>query len=157
MADSTACNVYSGVVPHVWWPSDVRALKAQLSTDLQTTNIAAHTCAGLDAALLAQWGLFYENAIGWTASETGLWGLGAQADRGQAYQCQLYAWQLRLAAVNCKLVIRNPDPNNESGPDAGKTPDAIKWVGIAVASVAGAYVVGQALSVILVALPRRKG
>lgn len=152
-APGTNCDVYQGALPHLWWPWNVDELKKQLSTDLQTTNVAAQTCKGLDVAVLTQWNIFYEGAIAWATSSTSWFGLGGQADQGQRYQCQLYGWQQTIASAQCNLPTpQNPDPSGHRGLPAGTsdsnpTADAVKWLGIAVAAAAGAYVVGEIVTV----------
>ena len=98
--------------------------------------------------MLAQWGAFYAAAYDWSQSSTSIFGLGGEMDQGQSYQCALYVWQQRLNGSNCNVVIRgNPSPAG-----AGDITPALKWIGVAVASLAGAYVVAQVAHVAVEAL-----
>lgn len=153
MAD--ACDIYRGFPPHLVYPSTVDALKKQLASDLLAANMAATTCVTLPSTLLAQWGAFYADAYAWSQTDTSIFGLGSQMDQGQSYQCALYAWQQRLNASSCSVVVRgNPNPEG-----VGDITPVLKWFGIAIASLAGAYVVGQAVHLGVEAMklaPKRK-
>lgn len=149
------CDIYRGILPHWIYPSTVDALKKQLASDLLAANVAATTCASLPSPLLAQWSVFYADAYAWSQSDTSIWGLGSQMDQGQSYQCALYAWQQRLNGSSCNVVVRgNPNPAG-----AGDLTPLFKWLGIGVASIAGAYVIGQAVHLGVEAMklaPKRK-
>jgi hypothetical protein len=154
MADDS-CQVYTGLVPHIWWPWNVNDGKRQLAADLLAANVSVASCPSLDPSLAAQWGIFYAAATEYANSSAWWFGVGTQADQLQSWQCALYTWQNALSAASCKIVVRaNPNPPNSGGADA------LKWVGVAVASVAGAWAVGKGLELAIEALkliPRKSG
>jgi hypothetical protein len=150
-ATDAPCQIYTGLIPHVWWPWNVSDRKKQLAANAMATNLSATSCAGLDPNLLAQWSLFYASAYTWATSSTIWFGVGGQADQLQSYECALYNWQRALSQAKCQIVVQdNPNP---PGPDSiGDLANAAKWVGVAVASVAGAWALGKGLEVAGVAL-----
>lgn len=145
-----------GALPAIIYPSTVDELKKRLGASLKGTDTTVQSCGALDNGLRASWGAFYTTVSSWVASETSIWGLGTQMDRGEAYEDELLAWQERLKSANCTLLVPNFDPRkNEKAGDAG---GAFTWIGIAVAAVAGAYVVGKVIPLIpRIRLPQRAG
>jgi hypothetical protein len=154
MADPTPCEVYTGVWPHFWWPGDVDAGKQKLAADLLSTDVAAATCAGLSATTLAEWAAFYAAAFAYTQQQTPWLNSGRSADELQTYQCALYTWQQTLSSSSCKVALQpNPNPPHDSiGSAIANSAQGAKWIGIAAASIAGAYVVGKALEFALEAM-----
>lgn len=156
MADASSCAVYTGFPPRLYWPSAVSSRKRQLAADLLAANIAATTCSGLSSTTLAQWSAFYAAAFDWSQSDTSVWGVGGQMDQQERYECALYQWQQELSSAGCKVVLQsNPNPAS----DNTSVGNAAKWVGVAVASVAGAFVVAKVAEValeVLEFLPRKE-
>lgn len=139
-------------LPVLWYPSDVDDLKKELLENLTSTDLGVQACTGLVDLTRAQWNIFYADASTWAKSETSIWGLGTQANRGEGYQDELYAWQQQLQTAKCSVPLYNPQPKEPPGTNL------TKWLTIGVVAVAGAYVVGRVTEVAaegLKLVPRR--
>lgn len=134
------------VLPVVVLPSDVDALKSHLAEKLTSTDIGVQACSALPDATRAEWGIFYATAMGWTQSSTSILAGASQANLGEGYENELFGWQKRLQSAGCAVPVSDPQP-----PEAPGT-SLVKWATVAVAAVAGAYVVGRVTEVAVEAL-----
>lgn len=138
------------LLPEFWTVGKVDALKSRLLGALQSTDIAVQSCGGLSDTTRAEWGVFFGPAMQWAQSDTSIWLLGSQADRGQGYEDELFCRQQDIAA-SCAVPIF--DPVNQPALDPqGPIGQTLKWLTIAGAVVAGAYVVSKVSEVALDAL-----
>lgn len=136
----------SGILPSIIYPSTVSDEQARLKAALLGTNTSVQACTQLDAQTKTSWGLFFGAALGFCDESPGIFGLGTMMDRAQSYENELVAWQGRLAKT-CTLSVPGFDPN---APDAStqSAVKAIQYVAWGLGALAGAYVVGQIVSVI---------
>lgn len=143
-----------GFLPDVYLPSDQKTLQAQLLSDAKATDDSVRSCAALDQATRASWGLFYVQVAQFASQDPGSIFFGSKIDRAQTLQIGLYQWQQKLAKV-CALTLPQVDPTKT--PSGGQTPPSptlstfeniVRWLAIGVIAGGGAYVVGKGLSLI---------
>lgn len=132
------------VLPVIWTSGDIDALKKRLKAAAKGTDETVQTCAAVGDAMRASWGQWYAAVLDWTNEPTGFFTTGSQANRGEAYEDELYAWQLKLQSTGCTLTVPafNPQPAEPPGSSI------VKWGAIAVVAVAGAYGVSKLVAVL---------
>ena len=157
---STPCVARpTSVLPDFWTVGKVDALKDRLREALLSTDIGVQACPNLPDASRAEWGIFYATAMEWSQTDTSVWLLGSQADRGQGYEDELYCRQNTLNLAGCSVPTF--DPANQSPLDpASPFGSTLRVLTIGAAVIAGAYVVGRVTEVAVEAMklaphPRR--
>jgi hypothetical protein len=136
----------SGILPSIWFPSDLRAVQQQLLADSAGVDQTVAGCPSLDAPTRASWASFYAGVkqfgsidYGWTNTS------GAAADQAQLLQRELFAWEQKLSTT-CKLTVPTVDPTKTAGADAASgLNNALKFGAIAAGFIGSAYIVGKVL------------
>jgi hypothetical protein len=131
-------------LPVFWGPDDINDLKRRLRASAIGTDLGAQACAALPDTTRAAWGIFYAGVLDYCNSPTGFFTTGAQANRGEELENELYAWQQKLTAASCTLGAPSVNPQPAEPPGTG----ALKFLALAVIAVAGAYVVHEAVATI---------
>jgi hypothetical protein len=129
--------------------ADVDDLKRRLRAAVAGTDQSVQSCTTIQDAQRAAWGSFYASVLSYTNESSSLWSAAAQMNRGQGYEDELVSWSKQLRSSGCQNVVPDYDPSKDAARDA--TVNIAKWIGIGVASVAGAYVIGKALEVVILA------
>lgn len=128
------------------YPSTCQEAQNDLLTSVNATNTSVTACTTLDATLSQNWTAWYTNAVAFLSADPGYFGLGGRYDQIQTYASELVLWQSLLGGT-CTIAAPTVDPNNLST-DQAFWQKALQWTVVGVAAVAGAYVVGQVISVI---------
>jgi hypothetical protein len=136
----------SGILPSIIYPSTVSDEQARLKAALTATNNAVASCAQLDATTRSNWTLFYGAALGFCNETPGWFGLGTMMDRVQSYETELVSWQATLGKT-CTLGVPGFDPNVPN-PGTQAAVQALQYVAWGLGALAGAYIVGQVISII---------
>jgi len=136
-------NLYQGILPHLIYPSTVADEQARLLAALKGTDASVQACTAFDAPTKQAWALFLGAAGGFCAETPGWFGLGTMMDRAQKYEDELVAWQTKLNDT-CKLSLPTYTPPDAPS-EVSNALQSIVWI---VGAAAGAYVVGQVISVI---------
>lgn len=145
------------LIATVWTPDEMQSAQSALSSSLEGTNTSVTSCAGLDAATRAEWQNFYDTvnafarqtpvlfAVPWGTNEAVA--TGTRADQLQGYQKELLAWQTKLSglpsAKGCSFAPSLAIPS--SGATGDQMTEIVKYGAIALAAVAGAFVVVKVL------------
>lgn len=135
----------SGILPTFVTASDVDAIKARVKAALTGTDLSVQSCPAITDSVRAAWGTFYGAVLGFCQSESSTWTAAAEANRGEAYERELFDWQKKLTASGCSLGVPLHDPGADPGRDSFM--QLAKYATVVVTAVAGAYVVGQLFSV----------
>jgi hypothetical protein len=125
-----------------WWHSDIQDLQKNLGATLAATKIAIDACTALDATTRAQWEAWYAGASDFVSSDAAWVNTGTQADQGQKYQAELYAWQQKLSKT-CAIAVPAIDPNANK-PDLSGLGEALRYGAIIAGFLGTAYIVGKA-------------
>ena len=162
-------------LPKLLTPEDVRQLQAALATSVDQIDPAVKACTKLDDTTKAAWKTFRDTVRGyatvgvrgfgeldWEQSAMALvfplsllktiWGSSTDDfyARGRAYEAEVADWETKIIAAGCPLVApqhvvpKDPPPSDPLGEIA----NIAKWIGIAAAAAAGAYVVSKIVPVI---------
>lgn len=139
------------VLPTIAWPQTIQDQQAALVAAASATDTSVTACASLDAQTKTGWSAFYAALTAFTQQPVSIWnfGLGSVLDQTQSYGAQLKDWQTLLGK---KCSLGNPifDPN----PASENTPALLsiaQWAAYGVVAVAGAYVIGDLVSVLPIA------
>lgn len=119
------------------------ALKSRLSQALTSTDIGVQACPLLPDSTRSEWNLFYASSKSWTQTASGFFSAAGDANQGEGYENELFAWQKRLLAAGCS--VPNFDPNPPSPPGS----DLVKWGVVAIVAIAGAFVVSKVAEVVV--------
>ncbi|NBU16712.1 MAG: hypothetical protein EBS48_06820 [Actinobacteria bacterium] len=122
----------SGWLPTVVWPSDVDAYKRKLDPDMRATDATVSRCANLPAGEAVAWGDFFTSWKAFAAESTPIFGAANKYDEAVSFEQRLHEWQKKIAET-CRLNAPAVIP--QAGPDTS----AIKFVAVAAAVVAIAY------------------
>jgi hypothetical protein len=134
-----------GILPTFHGSDDVRAIQARLAAVMRGTDKSVQQCAGITDATRSSWGLFYSSVLDYTNEEPRFWGSNAQYGRGESFEDEVVAWQDKLQAAGCSMLVPKYNPKDEESKGGA---EAVTWIGIAVAALAGAYVVGKVIPLI---------
>lgn len=132
-----------------WWHGDIQGLQQDLLGTLAATNIAVTACTALDPTTLGEWQTWYAGAYSFATTDAAWLNTGTQADLGQQYQRELYAWQQRLSKT-CSIAVPAVDPDKNQ-PDLTGVNQALRYAAIIAGFLGTAYIVGKAVEV----LPKR--
>jgi hypothetical protein len=131
----------------------------RLGKSAQATDAAVQRCPGLDDATRAAWGIFYTQTMAmaalkpqtlWASSSDEVVASAGFADQIILQESELRNWQNKIDAAGCAGVMAITPYDNRLDPTG-----ALKWIGIAAATLGGAYVVGQVVGVVGKMLPQR--
>jgi len=125
--------VSGGLLPTIVWPSDVEAYKRKVDPDMIATNATVAQCAALGSGAAKAWRDFFSAWRTFRAQSTPLFGAANQFDEARAYEARLSEWQSQLQGAGCTLHAPKVEPV------AAADLSALKWVAVAVALVAVAY------------------
>jgi hypothetical protein len=116
------------------------------------TNQTVTSCAVLDTPTKNGWNAFYSALITFSKQDFGFWsfGNGARLDQIESYNDQLAGWQ-KLLSQKCTLTVPLVEASNEYTP---QILSIAQWGVVAIAAVAGAYVIGDVVSVVTPFLPK---
>lgn len=136
-----------------WWHSDIQALQANLLGTLTAVNTAVDACTALDATTKSEWESWYAGAYGFATTDAAWLNTGTQADLGQKYQAELFAWQQKLSTT-CSIAVPavNPTPK---GPDLTGATAALRYGAIIAGFLGSAYIVGKVMEYVPKPAPRR--
>jgi hypothetical protein len=129
-----------------WWHGDIQDLQRDLGATLQATKTAVDACTALDVATRAQWQTWFVGANDFVLSEASWINTGTQADRGQKYEAELFAWQQKLSKV-CNIAVPAIDPNFNK-PDLTGLDQVLRYGAIIAGFLGTAYVVGKVVEFI---------
>jgi hypothetical protein len=124
-----------------WWHSDIQDLQKNLGATLSATKIAIDACTVLDATTRAEWETWHVGASDFVTSDAAWINTGTQADQGQKYQAELFAWQQKLSKM-CAIAVPAIDPNFNK-PDLTGLDQALRYGAIIAGFLGTAYVVGK--------------
>lgn len=136
-----------------WTHGDLVDLQKQLASDLAGTQQSVAACTKLDSATAASWAAFYQSVLAFTQDDAAWVNTGTQADQGQAYQRELYAWQQKLSAT-CTLTV--PSVNPDKGKDMSGINTALKWGAVIAGFLGTAYIVGKIAPIVPRSAPREE-
>ena len=145
----------------------VAAEQARTLAAAQADNAAIQACTGIDAATKAAWNTFYAALTAWCQKtvynlpwpwewfdSNGVLVSGDTGETMMSYEAQLIAWERKLApscpglGPNLAPLVSDPGPSDN-------TTSIVKWGAVALAALAGAYVVSQVVPPIVRLLPNR--
>lgn len=135
------------ILPVVVTSGNVDDTKSRLRAALLGTDQSVQACSAMSDPQRAAWGQFYSSVLAFTRSSSSFWTAAADMNQAQAYEDELVAWQPKVQAAGCELLVPSYDPSKDPARDA--TVNLIKWVGIAVLAASGAFVVGKVLEVVI--------
>jgi hypothetical protein len=134
-------------------PQDVRDAKLRIDPQMASTRGDVKACAQLSAAdkdafeaFYLSWRRFYcDNSSGQCSEPYAplLFGSGGQVDDADAFESQLYAWQVKVKSAGCAQATPPVMPPTPGWPGAGQVSDTAKWATIGILALAGVYVVSK--------------
>lgn len=157
-------------IPGLVFSGDLEAEQTRLRAQADAVNTAVQACGAdkLGADTVVAWTDFYTALVKITSktphtipwpwywdSDTDVIAGANIADTILAYERELIAWQDRLAP-KCTMPPRFDLHRDTTGQPPSQIPTAIKWIGIAAAAIAGAYVVSKVVPLIAPFVPERK-
>jgi hypothetical protein len=141
----------SSFLPRIIYPSTAQAAANDLLSAVTETNTSVTSCTGLNATMLQNWQTWYSDASSYLtgiANSPPWFGLGTTYDQIEKYAAELVTWQSTLQPF-CTITAPTIDPNAVT-PQESLLSGAAQWGAVAVAAVAGAYVIGR----VIAAIPR---
>jgi hypothetical protein len=137
-----------GILPCFIWPDDVRHAATEVQVLADAVNAQAKTCTSLDSSTRDGWAEFYAGLTAVMSEDKGAWfGLGGVMDEIAGWADDLYGWQQRLASQGCSGGPPVTDPNAIREGERW-TMKLAQWGLYAVIVAAGAYAVGEVISII---------
>jgi hypothetical protein len=149
----------SGILPRIVYPGTIQDAASDLLTAVKGTDVSVKSCTTLDASVASTWASWSADVQTWLTAkiaDPGWFGLGSLMDQIETYTQELLRWQKTLNGYCDNVISPVVDPTQiPASQDWWKS--ALEWTVVGVAIVAGAYAVGQVVSLIpRPALPERE-
>lgn len=129
------------------YPSTCQSAQDDLLTQVEGTTNQVAECTTLPSSDKENWAAWSARVSLFLKEDPGWLGLGSRMDQIEAYAQELVVWQ-KLLSKNCTTIDSTAVDPFALTPQDEWWRSALQWGAVAVVAVAGAYVVGEIISVI---------